>query len=122
MLQSMMTTVMYMLGNALVYQGKCCMPHCTLGEACNHIAALLFFIENHVNDEELPLELSKTSKSMAWHQPPKKEVTAECARNMKFVKPSHGDNPDLQKVREVHLIHIDQSIVLKLTLIICMHY
>ena len=82
-------------------------------------------IENHINDEELPLELSKTSKFMAWHQPPKKEVTAECARNMKFVKLSHGDNPDLQKVNEIKrssFIHVDQRIVLKLTLIICMHY
>ena len=80
------------------------MPYCILyrlGEACNHIAALLFFIENHINDEELPSELSKTSKPMAWHQPPKKEVSAECARNLKFVKPSHDDNPDLQKVSEI---------------------
>ena len=78
------------------------------------------FIENHVNDEELPSELSKTSKPMAWHQPPKKDVSAECAQNMRFVKPSHGDNPDLQqvsKIREVHLIHV-YHIVLKLTLII----
>lgn len=72
-----------------------------MGEACNHIAALLFFVEYHVNDEELPSELSKTSKPMAWHQPPKKSITPECARNMKFVKPSHGDNPDSQEVSEI---------------------
>ena len=35
---------------------------------------------------------------MTWHQPPKKEVSTECAQNMKFVKPSHDDNPDLQEV------------------------
>ena len=43
-----------------------------LGQACNHIAALLFFIDYHANDEELPSELSKTSQPMAWHQLPKK--------------------------------------------------
>ena len=68
---------------------------CRLGQACNHIAALLFFIEYHANDEDLPTEISKTSKPMAWNQPPKKFVAAECSSNMRFVKPSHGDNPDL---------------------------
>ena len=41
---------------------------------------------------------------MGWHglaSATKKEVSAECARNMKFVKPSHGDNSDLQKVSEI---------------------
>ena len=58
------------------------------------------------------------------HQNPKKSITPECARNMKFVKPSHGDNPDSQevKLREAHSIHVYQSIVLKLTQIICMRY
>ena len=32
---------------------------------------------------------------MAWNQPPKKPVAAECSSNMTFVKPSHDDNPDL---------------------------
>ena len=74
-----------------------------LGQACNHIAALLFFIDYHANDEELPSELSKTSQPMAWHQPPKKIVSPECARNMKFVKPSHGDTPrsETQGVSEI---------------------
>ena len=65
-----------------------------LGQACNHIAALLFYIEHHANDPELPAEISKTSKPMAWHQPPKKTVPSACASNIKFVKPCHGD--DLQ--------------------------
>jgi len=64
-----------------------------LGQACNHIAALLFFIEHHVDDEDLPTEISKTSKPMAWNQPPKKTVAPECSSNMQFVKPSHGDLP-----------------------------
>ena len=66
---------------------------CRLGQACNHIVALLFFIEYHVDNEDLPTEISKTSKPMAWNQPPKKTVAPECSSSMRFVKPSHGDLP-----------------------------
>lgn len=45
----------------------------SLGQACNHIAALLFFIESHAGDEKLPSEVSKTSKPMMWNQPPKRK-------------------------------------------------
>ena len=71
---------------------------CRLGQACNHIATLLFFIDYYanINAENLPPDLSKTSKPMAWNQPPKKTVTPECSSNMQFIKPSHGDLP-LQK-------------------------
>ena len=69
---------------------------CRLGQACNHIAALLFFIERHANnDEDLPTETSKTSKPMAWNQPPKKTVAPERSSEMRFVKPCHSDSPDL---------------------------
>ena len=70
---------------------------CRLGQACNHIAALLFFIEHHSNAEDLPTEVSKTTKPMAWNQPPKKSVTPECSSNMRFVKPSYGYLP-LQRI------------------------
>ena len=65
------------------------------GQAGDYIAALLFFIEHYTNHEDLPAEILKTSKLMAWNQPPKKLVAAECSSNMRFAKPSHGDNPDL---------------------------
>ena len=65
-----------------------------MGQACNYIAALLFYIENHAHDEELPTDKSKTSKAMTWNQPPKKSVTPACASSMTFVKPSHGDDPE----------------------------
>ena len=58
---------------------------CRLGQACNHIAALLFFIEHHVDDEDLQTEILKTSKPMAWNQPPKNTVAPQCS-NMQFVK------------------------------------
>ena len=65
----------------------------SLGQACNHVAALLFFIEHHVSTRQdvLPTEVSKTSKPMAWNQPPKKEVDPARAKDINFVKPSHSD-------------------------------
>ena len=67
---------------------------CSLGQACNHIAALLFFLEKHAGDDMLPTELSKTSQPMTWNQPPKKEVLPARVQDMNFVKPNHGDiNP-----------------------------
>ena len=65
----------------------------SLGQACNHVAALLFFIEHHASTKQdaLATEVSKTSKPMAWNQPPKKEVNPARAKEIKFVKPSHGD-------------------------------
>ena len=70
-----------------------------LGQACNHIAALLFFIEHHAGDERLPTELSKTSRPMSWNQPPKKEVTPFHAQDMTFVKPDHSNLKDTEKIK-----------------------
>ena len=50
---------------------------CSLGQACNHIAALLVYIEYHAHDDELPTEKSRTSLSMRWNQPPKKTVAPD---------------------------------------------
>ena len=70
---------------------------CSLGQACSHVAALLFYIEHKVTTGEdvLPTELSKTSKAMTWNQPPKKEIAPACANDIKFVKPSHSDLKEL---------------------------
>ena len=111
----MVTMEMFILANVLVCLGKhiqwvCAVAYenisynlwptllhtycvcflCRLDQACNH---MLIFIENHVKDEILPTEISKTSKPMIWNQPPKKTVAPECSSNMWFVKPSHGDLP-----------------------------
>ena len=65
----------------------------SLGQGCNHVAALLFFIEHHVHTGQdiLATEVSKTSKPMAWNQPPKKEVNPARAKDINFVNPSHSD-------------------------------
>ncbi|XP_065186795.1 uncharacterized protein LOC135817518 [Sycon ciliatum] len=78
-----------------VYAAQCsCIAG--LGEACNHVAALLFFIESAAkrNLVELPVELSKTSQPMRWNQPPKKHVDPQPLANMEFVKACHGMTDD----------------------------
>uniref|UniRef100_A0A1X7TT93 SWIM-type domain-containing protein n=1 Tax=Amphimedon queenslandica TaxID=400682 RepID=A0A1X7TT93_AMPQE len=54
--------------NRDVYAAKC---NCVsgLGQACNYVAALFFFIEHYVStgQECLPTKVSKTSKPMAWN-------------------------------------------------------
>ena len=58
-----------------VYSAQC---NCVagLGQACNHIAAVLFYLEDAKKKrlDKLPVELSKTSQPMVWNQPPKKQV------------------------------------------------
>ena len=51
----------------------------SLGQVCNHVAALLFFIEHHVHDDKLPIEKSKTLLPMKWKWPSKKSIAAACA-------------------------------------------
>ena len=65
--------------------------HCRLGQACNHIAALLFYIEHYTSHDELPYDLLETSKAITWNQPPKEEIMPAQAKDVVFVKPSHGD-------------------------------
>ena len=33
---------------------------------------------------------------MTWNQPPKKSVTPACANSTAFVKPCHGNDPDIK--------------------------
>ena len=56
-----------------VYSVQCNDCVAGLGEACNHVAALLFYLEdaNKRKTEKLPEKLSKTSQPMLWNQPPK---------------------------------------------------
>ena len=73
-----------------VYSAKC---NCVsgLGQACNHVAALLFYLEHHSGKAELPVELSKTSKPMEWNRPSKKVVQPAHANDIAFHKPAHGE-------------------------------
>ena len=64
----------------------------SLGEACNHVAALLFYLEDASTKglTELPAELSKTSLPMQWSQPPKKTVAPQPLCELAFAKAAHG--------------------------------
>ena len=75
--------------NGDVYSAKC---NCVsgLGEACSHVAALLFYLEHHSGKDVLPTDLSKTSKPMEWNRPSRKEIAAAPASEIAFVKPAHG--------------------------------
>ena len=44
---------------------------CRLGQACNHVAALLFYNKYHDHCDELPTEKSRTFLPMKWNQPRK---------------------------------------------------
>ena len=65
-----------------------------LGQACNHVAALLFYLEHHCRTgvNSLPTDLSRTSMPMHWHQAPRKVVNPAAIRDISFVKPSHGSH------------------------------
>ena len=53
------------------------------------IAALPFFIDDHVGDDKLPSEVLKTSQLMKWNQPPKKEIAPTRAQDIIFINLSH---------------------------------
>ena len=69
----------------------CCL-HCRLGQACNHIAALLFFIDTMFGDDKLPSEVSKTSQPVKWNQLPKREIAPAQTQDIVFIKPSYTDS------------------------------
>ena len=73
----------------------------------NHIAALLFYIEHYASHDELPYDLSKTSKAMTWNQPPKKEIKPARAQDIEFVKPSHGDINEIKGVQSIQRNQFD---------------
>ena len=88
---------MYTQSSAPVYQGKhfiltviVLFPYIIfrLGQTCNHIAALLFYIEHHAHDAELSTEKAKAFKAMTWNQQLKKSIMPACTSSMTFVKPT----------------------------------
>ena len=56
---------------------------------------------DHAHDDELPTEKSRTSLPMKWNQPPRKTVALDHANNMNFVKPSHGDDPEVESSNQL---------------------
>ena len=68
--------------------------HCRLGEACNHIAALLFVIEDYakVTNEG---EMSCASLPCEQNKPRKRKLSAKQISNLQPVKHQYGKKPRL---------------------------
>lgn len=85
-----------------VYSAQCsCVAG--LGEACNHVAALLSFFVEHAAKRKLdvlPEELSKTSVTMRWNQQPKKRVEPSALAYITFVKARHGKDQEASTSNE----------------------
>ena len=70
-----------------------------LGEACNHIAALLFYLEDAKKKrlKVLPSTKTCTDQPMMWNQPAKKVITPLPLQEIKFVKPCHENSVDKEE-------------------------
>ena len=106
-----------------VYTAQC---NCVsgLGEACSHVTALLFTLEDIVRKglKELPVELiSKTSKPMEWNKPPKKHISPLPVKDISFTKLSYGRRMPQSKLDAPNVtpIHVHQLIVHYLNLHWC---
>ena len=64
-------------GTAVAAQCSCVAGQ---GEACNHVSALRFHLENKVRhkDRHLLADTSSTGRLQQWHVPPKRAVQPKC--------------------------------------------
>ena len=81
---------------AWVYVFMCTCMHsnaaCRLGEACSHVAALLFYLEDCVQrrDKLLPDNSTCTDKLQQWHIPPKRTINPAPVSDIEFRKAEYG--------------------------------
>jgi len=63
-----------------------------LGEACSHVAALLFYLEDCVQrrDKVLPDNSTCTDKLQQWHIPPKRTINPAPVSDIEFRKAEYG--------------------------------
>ena len=71
--------------------------HCRQGEACNHIAGLLFAIEDYVKSTN-DGEVSCTSLPCEWNKPRKRKLSPKRISNLQPVKHQYGKKPRLAAV------------------------
>ena len=75
-------------GDVLGAQCKCIVGK---GEACSHVAALLFYIEDIKRREgPLPSDKTVTDQLQQWHVPPQRTVTPQPLSKMEFHKAAYG--------------------------------
>ncbi|KAJ8300539.1 hypothetical protein KUTeg_022058 [Tegillarca granosa] len=58
------------------------------GEACNHIAALLFALEDYIAKglKDLPQDQTRTDGLCQWNKPAKRKFEPQTVHNIKVVK------------------------------------
>ena len=62
------------------------------GEACNHIGALMFYLEDFMRQDHscLPTDTAATDNLQQWHVPLKRDVSAQSVEGITFRKAEHG--------------------------------
>ena len=62
------------------------------GEACSHIAALMFYLEDFMRQghSDLPTDTAATDHLQQWHVPPKHDVSAQPMEGITFRKAEYG--------------------------------
>ena len=76
-----------------IYSAKC-QCKAGLGQACSHVAALLFKLEDlkRSNTVSIPEDITSTGKLQQWHVPPKREVQPVPVNAIQFEKAQYGKN------------------------------
>ena len=72
---------------------------CRLGEACSHVAALLFYLEDCVQrrDKLLSDNMTCTDKLQQWHIPPKRTINPAPVSDIEFRKAEYGKEQERPK-------------------------
>ena len=86
--------------NGTVYSAKC-QCKAGLGQACSHIAALLFKLEDLKRQglAVIPEDVTCTGTLQQWHVPPKRDVQAAAVKDITFPKAQYGKTPKVIKKR-----------------------
>jgi hypothetical protein len=72
-----------------------------LGEACNHIAALLFAVEDYVNNHIKNTDkdsISCTSRPCEWNRPRKRKLSPKKIDDVRPIKHQYGKKPRLNAI------------------------
>lgn len=92
----MLMCVVCVCMHAYVHVFMCTFMHSNaafrLGEACSHVAALLFYLEDCVQrrDKVLPDNSTCTDKLQQWHIPPKRTINPAPVSDIEFRKAEYG--------------------------------
>ena len=95
-LSSLKASTTYFTFLALKRNGKVVAAQCSCvagqGEACSHVAALMFYLEDKMRqkDMHLPADTSSTGRLQQWHMPSKRVVQPKSLKSISFRKAEYG--------------------------------